>query len=187
MPRWIAPIVLVGMAAALFLAMPARVAACDCALIEPTVAARDADVVFVGTLVGAGNGGKPVPGGVAADTAWTFAVELSRSADDPASITVMAPLNDGANCGVSFGTEERWLVMASAIDGVLRTSSCSSNTPADTAEGAYAEVIGGLVPIGSDASSTDGGLSLPMPLLLVLGSVALIAVVSAVAFRERVS
>jgi hypothetical protein len=183
MPRRTAPaLLLAAMAGALFLAAPGQVAACECAFTEPVAAARDADVVFIGTLAGTAGGGKPVAAG---DTAWTWNVELSRSPGDPATITVVAPPNDGANCGVSFGLEERWLVMASSQDGVLRTSGCASNTPVDGAPEAYLEVIDALVPIGS-AATGDAASSLPVPMLVLLGGVAVLIAVSALAFRERV-
>jgi hypothetical protein len=96
---------------AMVMAVPARVAACSC--MEQTLAdaVRGADVAFVGTLTGTD---RPIPAAMQPgmeEIVWSWDVERSRDGTDGAQIQLVAWPDDGANCGVSFGLGERWLVI----------------------------------------------------------------------------
>lgn len=164
------------------LAVPVqRAAACDCALIDMPDAIRDADVAFVGRLEDRVPGGDNF--GFPPLDEWRWSVERSRDAGLEATIVVNAAVGDGANCGVMFGTGERWLVIASVHQGLLQTNGCQPNQQMDgsapDAEALVAELL------AYEAGSTqDRGLDLPMPVLLVLGAVVAVGGIGFVAFRR---
>jgi hypothetical protein len=158
-----------------------RAAACDCALIELPDAIGDADVAFVGTLV------THVPGGdnfgFAPLDEWHWSVERSRDAGSDATITINAAADDGANCGVTFATGERWLVIASIQQGLLQTSGCHPNQRMDgsapEAEALVTELLAHEI-----GSAESGAPDLPMPMLLALGAVVVVGAVGLAAFRR---
>ena len=170
------------------MAVPSRVAACSC--MEQTLAdaVRGADVAFVGTLAGTD---RPVPAAMQpgmAEIVWSWDVERSRDKIDTAQIQLAAWPDDGANCGVSFGVGERWLVIAHQSEGRLSSSSCSMNQLMDGSQPDVEAQIADMLTVVSPAepgepAAQSTGPSLPV--LLVLGTIALLAAVSAWAFFQR--
>ena len=173
---------LVVLLAAGILAVPIeRAAACDCALIEMPDAIRDADVAFVGRLE------QRVPGGdnfgFPPLDEWRWSVERSRDAEIDATIIVHAAADDGANCGVTFATGERWLVTASVHQGLLQTSGCQPNQRLDgsapDAEALVTELLANEI-----GAAENGPRGLPMPVLLALGAVVVVGAIGLAAFRR---
>ncbi len=160
-----------------------RAAACDCSLIEMPEAVRQADVAFVGTLGDHVRGGGNA--GFGALDEWHWTVERSRDAGTGPTIRVSAPADDGANCGVSFGAGERWMVLASVHEGTLQTNGCLPHHRMDgTAPDAEA-LIAQLLPhrIGPAESGPD--LPVSVPVLFALGAVVALGGIGLVAFRRR--
>lgn len=176
--------VAIGLVAGLAVAPAARVAACDCAMTELSQAIRDADVAFVGRLAGTDEPVvAPADGGPPPIT-WTWNVERSRDPISADTMSVTAWHDDGANCGVAFGVDERWLVMGHVEEGRLQTNGCMSNQRMDGSDPERDAIIDSLVtysvrPAGEPA---DGGL--PMPVVVLLAGVAVLGVISVVAFRR---
>ncbi len=173
---------------AIVMAVPARVAACSC--IEQTLAdaVRGADVAFVGTLVGTD---RPIPAAMQPgmeEIVWSWDVERSRDKIDTAHIQLAAWPDDGANCGVSFGLGERWLVIAHQGEGGLSSSSCSMNQLIDGSQPDMEAQIAEMVTVVSpgepgEPAAQDSAPSLPV--LLITGAIALLAAISAWAFLQR--
>lgn len=164
-----------------------RAAACDCALLDLTEAVADADVAVVGTLVGQSEPAiDPVLLAPGADQRWTWQLERSRDPIAGAELTILAPMNDGANCGVSFGLQERWLVLAHDDGGALRTNSCLPNRLLTEAEPEVQAIVATLQPV--EDVGREAGLTIPAPVLGMAAVVAVIGAVSLWAFRrERAS
>lgn len=189
--------VLAGMGLALgVLAVPiARVAACDCAMTPVAEAVRSADVAFVGTLSGAGGDGaipaaegkgfaRPVA--IGGEIVWTWEVELARDADTPATVSVAAWQDDGANCGVSFGMNQRWLIVANVEEGTLRTNGCQPNRVVDGLDAEVDAVVGSMVEVSGVAQGGgDGALAMIGQIAPVVGGVALLGLVAGWAFRRE--
>ena len=175
------------LAFAMLMAVPARVAACSC--MEQTLAdaVRGADVAFVGTLAGTD---RPIPAAMQPgmeEIVWSWDVERSRDGIDGAQVQLAAWPDDGANCGVSFGLGERWLVIAHETEGRLSSSSCSMNLLMDGTQPDVETQIADMVTVVSPAEGESAAQSSApsVPVLLVMGSVALLAAVSAWAFFQR--
>jgi hypothetical protein len=126
-----------------------------------------ADVVFVGTLTGADD-----KGGRA-----TFAVEDVWTGDVPAVVEVTG--SPGQWSGQPGAT--RYLVIASVVGGSLQVGGDCLGYAAPWDPSMAAERPSGAHPPGS-LSTGDG---VPIPLLLMAGVVAVLVVVSLVAFRQR--
>lgn len=169
-----------------------QVVACSCAQFGVEEAARGADAVFAGTVVGeqpvgAGKGPMgamaatvPVPGAVG-QIAYTFAVDGVAKGDLPLEVVVLAG-GDGASCGMSFGMGERWLVFASWDGSVYTTGLCSGNLPLGDGE----EPPLPLVAPAGDREAAEAA-EVPWSALGVLGVVVLGLLVSWVAFRREPS
>lgn len=179
-------LVALALVAGLAVAPAARVAACDCAMTDLAEAIRGADVAFIGRLAGltevpaAGVGNGP------AEISWTWDVERSRDPISADRITLSAWRDDGANCGVAFGVEERWLVVGETTEGRLQTNGCMRNQRLDGSDPDGETVIASLVThsVGVQGAAPSDGLSVPTPLIVLLAGVAALAVVSIVAFRR---
>lgn len=164
----------------------ATVTACDCMFTELPDAVRDADVAIVGTLVGRSEAAPAIDRGLPPEQTWSFAVERSRDPIDATRVDVVAWDDDGANCGVSFATDERWLVLAFLEDGRLLTNSCMRNQRLDGSDPDGEAVIASLVAVPVESpSSSDAGIQVPAPLLIASGMAVLVGIVAAVAFRTR--
>ena len=175
---------MIGLIAGLAIAPTARVAACDCAMTELSQAIRDAEVAFVGRLAGTNEPAVAPAAGGPPQTTWTWNVERSREPISADTISVTAWPDDGANCGVAFGVDERWLVMGQVEEGRLQTNGCMSNRRMDGIDADSEAVIDSLViysvrPTGEPA---DGGL--PTQVLVLLIGAAALGLISVVAFRR---
>jgi hypothetical protein len=159
-----------------------RAAACDCALVELPDAIRDADAAFVGSLSAREPGGDNF--GFAVVDQWHWDVERSRDAGLDPTIRVDASLDDGANCGVSFGVGERWLVLASVRDGVLQTNGCLPNHRLDGSAPDSETLIAELVSVEVGPSAGGSPPGPPVPILVALGAAALIGLGGWLAFRR---
>lgn len=164
----------------------ARVAACDCASVELGDAVRAADMAFVGTLVGAGE--EAIMRAGATEVTWSWQVERARDAGTPPAVSVQAPANDGANCGVSFALGERWLVLVHSEEGSLRTNGCQPNQNLGEPDPARDTIIEELVATEVEATSQQQGFTIPGQVLALGAGLLGLLAVSAWAFRrERVS
>ena len=161
-----------------------QVAACDCALTELPQAIGDADVAIVGTLVGASAAGAP-PGMAAGPTTYAWKVERARDPMSATTLTVAAWPDDGANCGISFAADERWLVLAYDTKGVLETNGCVRNVRLADAMAEDIEVIDALVATSvAPGAAAPSAWTLPTPLLVAVGALGVLAVISLLAFRR---
>ena len=149
-------LVAAALAVAMLSAPVASVRACSCMEFTLEGAIAAADIAFVGVLTDPK--AAPELGGFEPIT-WRFEMERANRAVNGSIIEVSAPVNDGANCGVGFGVDERWLVMASRSDGVLNSSSCAGNVPIDNADPFVVAQIEALVPAIDAVSYTH--LTLP--------------------------
>jgi hypothetical protein len=159
-----------------------HVAACDCALVDLPDAVRQADVAFVGRLAAHRRGGDNF--GFPALGEWIWSVERSRDAGTAPSVTVVAETDDGGNCGVVFGTGERWLVVASRHDGALQTNGCLPNVRMENASPETRAVIAELVTAEVDTNKPAPS-SIPSPVLIIGGAAAVIALAGVLAFRRH--
>ncbi|HUF07478.1 MAG TPA: hypothetical protein VMP86_08850 [Candidatus Binatia bacterium] len=170
------------------MAVPARVAACSCMEQLLADAVRGADVAFVGTVSGTD---RPVPAAFqpgADEITWSWEVERSRDVLESNRIDLVAWPDDGANCGVSFGVGERWLVIAHGVEGRLSSSSCSMNQRMDDVEPPVAAEIESMLTVAPPAEPAEAGAGsvAPSPPILFMGAaIAVVAAVSGWAFLRR--
>jgi hypothetical protein len=165
----------------------ATVHACSCARLGGPMemfrqAIASSDVAFIGTVVDIAPA-PPDPQGIG-PVRYAFAVEAA-SAPVEETIEVRAFDESASSCGLTFGRDETWFVVAHAMDGALQTELCSGNTPIGTLAEAEREQLAALLNV-EPMPSTD-----PTPLeanwLPVVGIVlALLAVggVTLFAFRR---
>ena len=173
-----------ALVAGLLVVPTARVAACDCAMTELREAVATADVAIVGTLVSQ-VGPAPGEGGQAVEHTWTWAVERSREPIESGEVMVMAWTDDGANCGVSFGADERWLIVADLDGGQLRTNGCMANRPIDGGDPEVLAITEAMLPVSeSGASSAPSGLTIPAPAIAAVVGIGVIGLASLWAFRR---
>jgi MYXO-CTERM domain-containing protein len=163
----------------------ANVAACSCAMQELPEALATAEVAVVGRISGAAEvQGGDMPGQVA----YTIAVERSRDPLPEPEISVVAWADNGANCGITLGVDERWLILAYGVEGVLETNGCTLSRPLDgtdaDVEASVAEVLT-EVPDSSSAPDDTAGISIPTQILYATGALAVLAVAGFFAFRRR--
>lgn len=163
----------------------ATVMACECMFIELPDAVRDADVAFVGTLAGRAAAAPAIDTGLPAEQTWRWTVERSRDPIETTQVDVVAWEDDGANCGVSFAANERWLVLGNLEDGRLLTNACMRNQRLDGTDPDGEAVIASLVAIPVASASSGAGFQVPAPVLVATGMVVVLGVVAAVAFRTR--
>lgn len=156
-----------------------RALACSCALGTLDEAAASADAVFAGRVAAEVALDVLDPG--AGGTIYTFAVEGVAKGPVSDRVEVLAG-GDGAMCGMIFDREQRWLVFAALQDGMYQTGLCSGNLVLEPGVAAPLE-------LGEPESTGDPAQDqVPVPLVIVLGTVAAIAVASWLAFRrDRVS
>lgn len=161
----------------------ATVSACSCAMSELPEAIRTADVAIVGTSVAVASAGK---GEMGDRIVTTWDVERSRDPIDAGRIAIESWGDSGANCGMTFATDERWLVLAYAGEGgVLETNSCMLNRRLDGSDPEAEAVITEAVtrtPTGEP--DEEAGIAVPLPILVMGGAVVLIGGISVLAFRR---
>lgn len=167
--------------------------ACSCMALSTREAFEMADIAFTGTVAGEDVGvppqpAPPVPG--VAQVSYAFDVDAVYKGDVSQPQVVTSNFPDGASCGIGFAAEERWLIFVDLSDGVPWTSSCSANV---LLTGNDAEAVLAELPPPIDSPPSPGGgaeeapFDVPMPLLLGLVAVLLVAGVSAWAFRRETS
>ncbi|MEX0625943.1 MAG: hypothetical protein WD402_05320 [Chloroflexota bacterium] len=163
------------LAAAAGMVMGAMPAAASCAPPVPIdQALRDADSVFVGTVVGLENAGRTA----------SFAVdEVWRGPDLPARAMVNGGPDGNAITGVdrSWEANGKYLVFASVVNAELTDNACS-NTQIWSGDLAALRPSDARPPADSTDSGTAGGL--PGRLLLVIGMLVTIGLVSVLVFRK---
>ena len=157
-----------------------QVAACDCAVRELPVAIADAEVAIIGSLARAGAAGPD-----AEPTEYVWSVERARDPMSAITIRIAAWPDDGANCGISFAADERWLVLAYQGEGGLETNGCMSNVRLDTAAAEVIDLVESevAIPVDPQAAAEPGGAP-PVPILVGLGALAVVAAISFLAFRR---
>ncbi len=180
------PLIVIGLVAGLAIAPTARVAACDCAMTELPQAIRDAEVAFIGVLAGTD---EPLPAPVAGgppEITWTWQIERSRDPISADRISVTAWQDDGANCGVAFGVDERWLIVGDVADGRLQTNGCMRNQRMDRTDPDGEAIIESLVThsVAPGEPAEGGAPSVPMPVIVLLAGAAAVALISFMAFRR---
>lgn len=172
---------------------PARVVACRCAWTELPEAVAEADVAFVGTLLGgSAQGNRAGPAQQPILTTWS--VERSRDPLDTDRIEIATWPDDGANCGTAFGAGERWLLLAYKVENGreagengLETNGCMRNHRLDGGDPESEAIIEELltVPVTASATPPNAGIDVPVPLLIGLGGLLAIGLASVLAFRRR--
>ena len=166
-----------------------QVAACSCMQGTPQEAAGRADAVFAGTVVNqqpVGVETGPV-GAVAAtlpapapfgQVVYTFAVDGVAKGDVGTRVDVLAG-GDGASCGMSFASNERWLIFTTWDGAIHSTGLCSGNVLLEKGIEAPLPLT---APTGDDAGS--GLPEIPVTVLALLGVLGAVALVSWLAFRR---
>ena len=154
--------VLLVSASASLLALPAGAATC----VSDPASVAAADVAFIGTLTGTNPAGDQV----------TLAVQEVWSAGDlPAAVVVNGV--PGQWAGMTSGS---YLVLATVVDGGLRigVGECDIAIPWDASYAALRPATAH----GPTGSQAEGGV--PVQMFFVIGVAAILAAVSAVAFRR---
>jgi hypothetical protein len=154
--------------------------ACSCAFAELPQAIAEADVAIVGRIVAEQQG--PADGTRPAILTWK--VERSRDALDVDELPIAAWPDNGANCGMSFDADERWLVLAYRSDDGLETNGCMRNVPLDRAAPDDVAVVTEMIGATATSSPADNGVSVPAPLLIGGVTLVVLGLVSFVAFRR---
>lgn len=144
-------------------------------------AVREADAAFVGRLLDRVPGGDNF--GFPPEDEWRWSVESSRDPDLGTEATVIAALEDGANCGVQFAPGERWLVLAHVGDGRLHTNGCLPNRRMDAADPETDALVSGFLPVGGHREDA-APLDLPAPVLVIGLAIVVVALVGLLAFRR---
>jgi hypothetical protein len=169
--------------AALLTTPAARVMACSCAFLGYPEAIAEADVAFIGEVLEAD---EPIlGGGLDAEARYVVAVERAK-APMTTPIEIASWFGDGASCGLDMNVGERWLVLATLEDGIPRTHLCHGSGRWDGMDAATRSDVELLLDTVPAARPADGGEILRVPLSVVVGGAAVLAVlaVSAVAFRR---
>ena len=160
----------------------ATVSACSCAMGELDEAVLSAEVAIIGTAVST----EPAGGGdIGEMQLTTWEVSQSRDDIDTDVLEILSAKDNGANCGITFGTDERWLVLAYAGERGLETNGCMLNRRLDGSDPQMEAAIASMMPAAvtpDDAGAPD--VEIPVPVLVVAAVGLLIAAVSAYAFRR---
>jgi hypothetical protein len=171
-------------AAIAFTAVPTvSVYACSCMETSVEQGVAEADLAIVGTLVAVQ---APPAGALDQPMAMEWAIERSRDPLDVDRATIIGWPDNGANCGVSFEVGDRWLVLASMTDAGLETHGCLPNRPLEADDPESAAIVDAMTPV--DAAATPVGTEsgeLPLPLIGGGAALALLAILSVLAFRRR--
>jgi len=160
----------------------ATVSACSCAMTELDEAVMSADLAIIGTAVSA----EPAGGGEIGEmqlTTWD--VSQSRDDIDTDVLEILSAKDNGANCGITFGTDERWLVLAYPGERGLETNGCMQNRRLDGSDPEMEAALASMLPsvtIADDDAATD--VEIPVPVIVVAAVGLLIAAVSVLAFRR---
>ena len=154
-----------------------RAMACSCAMPNAADAFAQSAVVFEGVVASS----SPLAQGDGfMDVAFTFAVENELKGGPLPERLAIATSGSGASCGAEFQVGQRWRVFASISDGALYSGLCSSNRLIDERA-----PIPPLADEGGGSTPGGAGLGLTTPVLVGLGAVALLGLISVLAFRYR--
>jgi hypothetical protein len=160
----------------------ATVSACSCAMQGLPEAIAAADVAVVGTVASVEPMGE-MDLGEGILTTWS--VSSSRDPIDAASLAIQSVADTGANCGMSFGLKERWLVLAYRGEQGLETNGCMMNRRLDGGDAeAEALIAEAMSPVTAETQVDEPALSIPLPIIGVAAAGILIGLVSLVAFRR---
>ena len=148
-------------------------------------AVAEAEFAFVGTMVGAASG---LPDEMGEGVLMTWEVERARDPGAPPTVGINGWSDSGANCGISFDRDQRWLVLAYEGDDGLETNSCMPNRRLDGADPEAEAVVAELITeMPDEAATTETSLEVPAPVLIAGAGVLAIMLISLLAFRGRAS
>jgi hypothetical protein len=176
---------LLAMVTALLLtAVPiATVSACSCAMSDFNQAVGEADVAFVGRPISV----EAAPRNDIGETVLTtWEVERSRDPIPAGTVAIRSWSDSGANCGISFATDERWMVLAYASEGALETNGCMQNRRLDGSDPDGEATIASLLPVVATPTAVeDEEFAIPLPVVGVAAATLLLVAVSLLAFRRQ--
>jgi hypothetical protein len=181
--RPIAPLVTAAALALLAAWVPlGTVVACSCAFVGYPEAVAQADIAFVGTVIGEAEPGNP--GGL--DTA-RYAFDVDRATTPLESpLEIDALFGNGANCGVDMAIGEEWLVIATIEGGRPTTNLCTGSTLTISMDAETRELLGtAMEPVEGGPANVADDRSASLPLVIAMGAVLIIGGVSVVAFRRE--
>lgn len=160
----------------------ATVSACSCAVQDLPEAIASADLAVVGTVASV----EPTASADFGDgVVTTWALHHSRDPMPSATVAIHSVKDSGANCGTSFGLEERWLVLAYNGERGLETNGCMMNRPLDGGDAeAEALIAEAMTPVTAGAEVEDPAMSIPMPIIGLGAAGILVVLVSLLAFRR---
>jgi hypothetical protein len=160
----------------------ATVTACSCAFSELDEAIATAEVAIVGTAASVEPTGNANLG---EGMLTTWMLTGSRDPIATGSLAIHSVKDSGANCGISFGMNERWLVLAYRGEQGLETNGCMMNRRLDGSDPeAESLITEAMDPVAVETQIDDPGLSIPMPIIGLGAAAMLVALVSLVAFRR---
>jgi hypothetical protein len=161
----------------------ATVMACSCAATDFNEAVATADLAIVGTAIAAEPASNDEFGQGALLTKW----QLSRSRDPLGtdSIAIRSVKDSGANCGISFGSGERWIVLAYRGEQGLETNGCMQNRRLDGSDPEMESAVDSMLPeVTAVEPEAESGLQVPAPIVLLAAAGLFIGVASLIAFRR---
>ena len=170
--------------AVLLTAVPiASASACSCAMTELDQAVAEATVAFVGYPVSV----EAAPRNEIGETVLTtWAVERSRDPIGSTTIAIRSWVDSGANCGISFAADERWLVLAYDSDGVLETNGCNQNRRLDGSDPEGEAAIASMLTVVPESRPEEqDAVAIPAPVVALGAAALLVVAVSLLAFRRR--
>ena len=160
----------------------ATVSACSCAMQDLDEAIASAEVAVVGTVASVEPTGKADLGDGMLTT-WTLTG--SRDPVPTGSLAIHSVKDSGANCGITFAVNERWLVLAYRGEQGLETNGCMLNRRLDGGDPeAEALITEAMEPVTAETQVEDPGPQVPMPIIGLGAAALLVALVSLVAFRR---
>lgn len=160
----------------------ATVSACSCAMADLGTAIADAEVAIVGTVASVETAGN---GNLGKGLLTTWSVASSRDPVPAATLAIYSIENDGANCGISFGKEERWMVLAYRGERGLETNGCMMNRRLDGSDPESEALIAeAMTPVTVGPEAQESSLPIPLPLVGLAVAGLVIGLVSLLAFRR---
>jgi hypothetical protein len=176
---------LLAMVTALLLtAVPiATVSACSCAMSDFDQAVGEADVAFVGRPISVEAAAR---NDIGETVLTTWEVERSRDPIPAGTVAIRSWADSGANCGISFATDERWMVLAYASEGALETNGCMQNRRLDGSDPDGEATIASMLPVVATPTAVeDEEFAIPLPVVGVAAATLLLVAVSLLAFRRQ--
>lgn len=161
----------------------ATVSACSCAdMADLGDAIADAEVAIVGTVASVERTGN---GELGEGLLTTWSLASSRDPVPSSTLAIHSTKDDGANCGMSFGIDERWMVLAYRGERGLETNGCMMNRRLDGTDAEVEALIAeAMSPVTVAADPEGGPPQIPLPLVGLGAAAVLIGLVSLLAFRR---